>query len=131
MTTKHIEGAETIRALKAQVEALTSDLDDLRKRFNEVDLMAECTTLLRADLIDLGIVAVNVPPMMLTEAVMAHVSKLTTERDAALKLAADRLVDAERYRFVRTADTLRISSQAARDPVVYDVAIDAARKAAP
>ena len=37
--------------------------------------------------------------------------------------------DAERYRFVRTADNLQISRQAARDPVAYDAAIDAAIQA--
>ena len=36
--------------------------------------------------------------------------------------------DAVRYRFVRTADTLPISKEAARDPVVYDAAIDASMK---
>ena len=34
--------------------------------------------------------------------------------------------DAARYRFVRTADRIRISTKAARDPVAYDEAIDAA-----
>lgn len=38
--------------------------------------------------------------------------------------AAER--DAARYRFVRTADGIRISTKAARDPVAYDEAIDAA-----
>ena len=35
-------------------------------------------------------------------------------------------VDAERYRWLRTADSVPISPQAARDPVAYDAAIDAA-----
>lgn len=34
--------------------------------------------------------------------------------------------DAARYRFVRCADTVRISHEAARDPMAYDAAIDAA-----
>jgi hypothetical protein len=34
--------------------------------------------------------------------------------------------DAERYRWLRTADSVPISPQAARDPVAYDAAIDAA-----
>ena len=34
--------------------------------------------------------------------------------------------DADRYRFVRTADKVGISAEAARDPVAYDAAIDAA-----
>jgi|GEM_PF-3917648 hypothetical protein len=34
--------------------------------------------------------------------------------------------DAARYRFVRTADKVGISAEAARDPAVYDAAIDAA-----
>ncbi|MCA3177600.1 MAG: hypothetical protein O9345_16230 [Burkholderiaceae bacterium] len=40
------------------------------------------------------------------------------------------VTDAERYRFVRTADRVAISPQAARDPVAYDAAIDAAIAAA-
>lgn len=38
--------------------------------------------------------------------------------------------DAMRYRFVRVADGVRISHEAARDPVVYDEAIDRAMEAA-
>ena len=38
--------------------------------------------------------------------------------------------DAERYRFLRAAKHIPISSKAARDPVVYDAAIDAAMLAA-
>ena len=34
--------------------------------------------------------------------------------------------DADRYRFVRTADKVGISAEAARDPDAYDAAIDAA-----
>lgn len=37
--------------------------------------------------------------------------------------------DAERYRFVRVADRVPISAEAARDPVAYDRAIDAAAAA--
>lgn len=36
--------------------------------------------------------------------------------------------DAMRYRFVRVADGVRISHEAARDPVVYDEAIDRAMR---
>ena len=52
----------------------------------------------------------------------ADVEKLEADAEALR-------VDAERYRFVRTADGIRISTKAARDPVVYDAAIDAARVA--
>lgn len=38
--------------------------------------------------------------------------------------------DAERYRFVRTADKVGISAEAARDPVAYDDAIDRAMERA-
>lgn len=41
-------------------------------------------------------------------------------------LPDDVVKDAERYRFVRTADKVAISTEAARDPVAYDAAIDAA-----
>ena len=65
--------------------------------------------------------------------ISAHIGNLKTSiktheqawRDQLLR--ADALQrDADRYRFVRTADTLQISTEAARDPVAYDAAIDAA-----
>lgn len=43
---------------------------------------------------------------------------------------ADIWRDAMRYRFVRVADGVRISHEAARDPVAYDEAIDRAMEAA-
>ena len=61
------------------------------------------------------------------------------KRFAALVSAAERAVpsipndvwrDAMRYRFVRVADGVRISHEAARDPVAYDEAIDRAMEAA-
>ena len=56
----------------------------------------------------------------------------TTKRVDAHPPAAEpsEVTDAERYRFVRTADRVAISPQAARDPVAYDAAIDAAIAAA-
>ena len=42
----------------------------------------------------------------------------------------DVMRDAKRYRFLRAAKNIPISSKAARDPVVYDAAIDAAMLAA-
>ena len=53
--------------------------------------------------------------------------RLKAERDAhKLAFENDQLRrDAMRYRFVRTADRVPISSEAARDPVAYDAAIDA------
>ena len=51
---------------------------------------------------------------------------------AALLAALDEARrDAERYRFLRAVYNIPISTQAARDPVVYDAAIDAAMKGAP
>jgi len=49
---------------------------------------------------------------------------------AATSMADDILRDAVRYRFLRAAKNIPISSKAARDPVVYDEAIDAAMLAA-
>ena len=51
------------------------------------------------------------------------------ERDAT-NVPNDILRDAVRYRFLRAAKNIPISSKAARDPVVYDEAIDAAMLAA-
>lgn len=55
---------------------------------------------------------------------------LETERTAAALAIdlADARRDADRYRFVRTADKVSISAEAARDPVAYDGAIDAAMR---
>ncbi len=46
--------------------------------------------------------------------------RLAEERQAALER------DARRYRFLRAVYNIPISTEAARDPVVYDAAIDAA-----
>lgn len=48
--------------------------------------------------------------------------------DAAPSILDDVWLDAMRYRFVRVADGVRISHEAARDPVVYDEAIDRAMR---
>ena len=48
--------------------------------------------------------------------------------DAAPSILDDVWRDAMRYRFVRVADGVRISHEAARDPVVYDEAIDRAMR---
>lgn len=42
----------------------------------------------------------------------------------------DVMRDAKRYRFLRAAKNIPISTEAARDPIVYDAAIDAAMLAA-
>ena len=49
---------------------------------------------------------------------------------AATSIPDDLVRDAVRYRFLRAAKNIPISSKAARDPVVYDEAIDAAMLAA-
>ena len=48
--------------------------------------------------------------------------------DAAPSIPDDVWRDAMRYRFVRVADGVRISHEAARDPAVYDEAIDRAMR---
>lgn len=48
--------------------------------------------------------------------------------DAAPSILDDVWRDAMRYRFVRVADGVRISHEAARDPAVYDEAIDRAMR---
>ena len=53
----------------------------------------------------------------------ATIAALLAELDEARR-------DAERYRFLRAVYNIPISTQAARDPVVYDAAIDAAMKCA-
>ena len=49
---------------------------------------------------------------------------------AATSMPGDILRDAVRYRFLRAAKNIPISTEAARDPIVYDAAIDAAMLAA-
>lgn len=48
--------------------------------------------------------------------------------DAAPSILGDVWRDATRYRFVRVADKVPISHEAARDPVAYDEAIDRAMR---
>lgn len=48
--------------------------------------------------------------------------------DAAPSILDDVWRDAMRYRFVRVADGVRISHEAARDPAAYDEAIDRAMR---
>lgn len=50
--------------------------------------------------------------------------------DAAPSILDDVWRDAMRYRFVRVADKVPISREAARDPIAYDEAIDRAMEAA-
>lgn len=51
------------------------------------------------------------------------------ETTSAAQVPSEDARDAARYRFVRVADSVRISSTAARDPIAYDAAIDAAIEA--
>ena len=48
----------------------------------------------------------------------------------APRIPDDVMRDAKRYRFLRAAKNIPISTEAARDPIVYDAAIDAAMLAA-
>ena len=49
---------------------------------------------------------------------------------AGTSIPDDLVRDAVRYRFLRAAKNIPISTEAARDPIVYDAAIDAAMLAA-
>lgn len=49
---------------------------------------------------------------------------------SAQSIPDDVMRDAKRYRFLRAAKNIPISTEAARDPIVYDAAIDAAMLAA-
>lgn len=90
---------------QAEIEALTTERDEARQKFNQADLMAECTTMLRDDLIEAGIVDKTVPPMMLTEAIMRYVQTLTAERDALQAAIKQQLSD-----MGRQADDLRANA---------------------
>ena len=53
-----------------------------------------------------------------------------TSTKPAPSVPDDVMRDAKRYRFLRAAKNIPISTEAARDPIVYDAAIDAAMLAA-
>ena len=53
-----------------------AEIAALGQKISENELMAECTVMLRNDLIEAGIVDYFVPPMMLTEAILGYISKL-------------------------------------------------------
>ena len=175
MTTKHIEGAETIRALKSQVEALTASqnvcgsgagclhkdalIEVLTIEREESDAVRDKLALLLAGVA----IALKGPELPLhrhgyhdlahcAEVAMLKIellkyvgSKTESERDAALALAADRLVDADRFKkalekisVIRNniVDTQSIGWSrhiyplvAALDEVGIDYEIDAARAA--
>lgn len=88
--TEHIEAAETIRLLLARVEALTAERDTAREEY------WSATRLVVA--MHLAAMGACVGPVL---GVVEDVAKVRNERDAAIKLAADRMVDAERYRWLR------------------------------
>lgn len=87
-----------LRSLADQVEALTTESNETRQKLMESDLMAECTTMLRSDLIEAGIVDKTVPPMMLTESIMRHIQTLKAECVAADKLIRENLAERDSLR---------------------------------
>ena len=104
--------AQPVRpALNAIAEAI---IDDLQAQHN-TELITE---------IDSGEALVR-----LSDAIAA-VEDNFAQTQAEPSVPDDIMRDAMRYRFLRTARTIPISHQAARDPVVYDGAIDAAMFAA-
>jgi hypothetical protein len=79
-----IEGNEKSMLLRAAdvLDAQAAEIAALCQKAQENELMAECTVMLRDDLIEAGIVDKTVPPMMLTEAIFRYASalRLDTER---------------------------------------------------
>lgn len=71
------------KEVQDEIDELRAERDADRRKFMEADLMAECTIMLRNDLIEARIVSETVPPMMLTEAIMRHIQRVTDERDHA------------------------------------------------
>jgi hypothetical protein len=58
-----------------------AEIAALRQKVSENELMAECTVMLRDDLIEAGIVDKTVPPMMLTEAILRYASALRKDAE--------------------------------------------------
>ena len=63
-------------ATESATQATDTKIAALRQKVSETELMAECTVMLRDDLIEAGIVDYFVPPMMLTEAILRHVAAI-------------------------------------------------------
>lgn len=106
-----------VTAYATTVENMQREIDALKIRAQSSELMAECTSLLRSDLIEAGIIDKSVPPMMLIEAIMARVKHLKAENESAVeaghvavemcsKLISERdalKADAERFLHLATA----------------------------
>ena len=60
------------------------------------------------------------------DTIKALQAKIEQMEQPAPSIPDDVMRDANRYRFLRAAKNIPISTEAARDPVVYDAAIDAA-----
>jgi len=70
----HAESAARIAELEQKINAL-------KVKAHEAEMMAECTVMLRDDLIQAGIIKDTVPPMFMTEAILGHIQAITNTGD--------------------------------------------------
>ena len=66
---------------QAMCNSQQAEIAALRQKISENELMAECTVMLRDDLIEAGIIDKTVPPMMLTEAILRYASALRKDAE--------------------------------------------------
>lgn len=68
---------------------IRAECERLKLRVMDSEGMAECTTLLRDDLISMGLIDKSVPPMFLTEAIVSLVKKERAECERLREAAAE------------------------------------------
>jgi hypothetical protein len=65
----------------ARIAELEQKINALKVKAHESEMMAECTVMLRDDLIQAGIINETVPPMFMTEAILGHIRAITNTGD--------------------------------------------------
>lgn len=103
-----------------RIARLVARLEEETQRANSAELMAECTTMLRADLIRAGLMTEAVAPMFMTEAIFSVVA--AERRAAADALARLEAAEKSQWRPIETApkDDTRVLAYFPRHPFDED-----------
>lgn len=84
-----VDGSRDDKPRAARAQMLLKQLSiDWKQRAQEAELMAECTTMLRNDLIEAGVIDASVPPMMLTEAILGALQDRPLSHPKSIEAAA-------------------------------------------